>query len=447
MNKHSVAGLAISLAALAAGSAHAVDLIAIGEIDPNARDLSGLSAPLENGVPGDLLGGLGSALAWAGGSTFLAAPDRGPNAVPWNVLVDDTTSYVARFQTLDLALTPVPNGNLPFTLTPTLTATTLLFARDALNYGPVRPNINHNHRNYFDGRSDNFNPATDSGDDLDARLDPEGLRVSYNGKLVYVSDEYGPYIYKIDRATGARKGTIPLPAGFHIANKNSEGALEISGNTSGRVANKGMEGLAITPDGKMLVGFVQSPLIQDGGDGGRANRIITIDLDTGEQHQYCYDNWLDDTAHAYNSSEIVALNSHEFLVLERDGKGRGDGSSAVVKRLYKIDLANATDVSNLTGADNLLPLAVPKTLFLDIRAALNAAGIADTAIPAKIEGAAFGADVTVDGVVKHTLYLANDNDFLATAPDGQANPNQWFVFTFTDDDLGGSQFVPQQFKK
>jgi len=440
-----LAATALACASLM-GAAHAVDLIAIGELDPSARDLSGLSAPLENGVPGDLLGGLGSALAWAGGSTFLAAPDRGPNAVPWNTAVDDTTTYVPRFHTLDLALTQVPNGNLPFTLTPTLTATTLLFARELLHYGPVRPNVNRNHWQYFDGRSDNFDASSTSGDDHDARLDPEGLRVSHNGKIVYVTDEYGPYVYKFDRATGARKATIPLPQSFYIASKSPQGAVEIAGNTSGRVANKGMEGLAITPDGKMLVGFEQSPLIQDGGDGGRANRIVTIELATGETHQYCYDNFLDDTAKAYNSSEILALNSHEFLVLERDGKGRGDGSPAVVKRLYKIDLANATDVSDITGQENLLPFAVPKALFLDIRASLNAAGIADTAIPAKIEGAAFGEDVTVDGVVKHTLYLANDNDFLATAPDGQANPNQWFVFTFTDDDLGGSEFVQQQFK-
>ena len=26
------------------------------------------------------------------------------------------------------------------------------------------------------------------------------------------------------------------------------------------------------------------------------------------------------------------------------------------------------------------------------------------------------------------------------------NPNQFFVFGFTDADLGGSQFVPQEFK-
>jgi hypothetical protein len=445
MNKHRLAAIALACAGLAT-AAHAVDLIAIGALDPTSHDLSGLSAPLENGVPGDQLGGIGSGLAWAGGSTFLAVPDRGPNAVPWNTLVDDTTSYVARFQTLDLALTPVLDGNLPFTLTPTLTATTLLYTKSPLTYGPVQPNINDRHHFYFDGRSDNFNAATTSADTQDARIDPEGIRVGRTGDAVYISDEYGPFLYKFDRSTGRRTRTYTLPAGFFIATKSAQSAAEIAGNTSGRVANKGMEGLAITPDGKTLIGFEQSPLIQDGGDGGRANRIVTLNLATGEVHQYCYDNYLTDTAHAYNSSEILAINDHEFLVLERDGKGRGDGSSAVVKRLYKIDLAGATDVSGISGQDNLLPFAVPKTLFLDIRATLNAAGIVDTQIPAKLEGAAFGEDVTVDGVVKHTLYIGNDNDFVPVAPGGLANPNQWFVFTFTDDDLGGSIFVPQQFR-
>jgi hypothetical protein len=445
MKQHRLAALAIAGASLV-GSAHAVDLIAIGQLDPNARDLSGLSAPLENGVPGDLLGGIGSGLAWGGGSTFLAIPDRGPNAVPWNTLVDDTSSYVSRIQTFDLALAPVPAGDLPFTLTPTLKATTLLFSRDALNYGPVQPANNKRNHFYFDGRSDNFDPATNSGDSSDARFDPEGIRVSRTGKNVFISDEYGPYVYEFDRTTGRRRATFALPAIFDIAAKSSQGAVEISGNTSGRVANKGMEGLAITPDGSTLVGFEQSPLIQDGGDGGRANRIVTINIETGETHQYCYDNFLADTNKAYNSSELLALNSHEFLVLERDGKGRGDDSSAVVKRLYKIDLAGATDVSNLSGEANLLPLAVPKTLFLDIRAALNAAGIADTQIPAKLEGAAFGEDVTVGGVRKHTLYIGNDNDFIAVTKGGVANPNNWYVFTFTDADLGGSKFVPQKIK-
>lgn len=74
-------------------------------------DLSSLSGPLENGIAGNLLGGIGSGLAWAGGSTFIATPDRGPNATEYNPLVDDTTSDIARFQTLGLGLAPAAAGS------------------------------------------------------------------------------------------------------------------------------------------------------------------------------------------------------------------------------------------------------------------------------------------------------------------------------------------------
>ncbi|HEV8691344.1 MAG TPA: esterase-like activity of phytase family protein, partial [Ideonella sp.] len=204
---------------------------------------------------------------------------------------------------------------------------------------------------------------------------------------------------------------------------------------------------AISPDGSTLFGFVQSPLIQDGGDGGRANRIVKIDIETGTVSQYAYDNFIGAPFNkAYNSSELLALNSHEFLVLERDGKGLGDGSVAVVKQLWKVDLANATDVSEMEGATALLAVAPAKTLFADLRAAMNTAGITDAQIPAKLEGIAFGEDVVIDGVTKHTLYLGNDNDFLAVAPGGLPNPNQFFVFAFDDADLAGSVLELQQFK-
>ena len=79
-----------SLLALAAAGtfavpgAHAIERIAIGQLSGSFAgmnaDLSGLGGPLENGLAGNLLGGLGSGLAWAGGSTFVAVPDRVPNA-------------------------------------------------------------------------------------------------------------------------------------------------------------------------------------------------------------------------------------------------------------------------------------------------------------------------------------------------------------------------------
>lgn len=443
---------ALALCAWVATPAHAIDLIAIGKLSGSLSDHSGQSALLENGVRGDLLGGLGSGLAWAGGDTFLALPDRGPNAVAWNASVDNTTSYVPRFHTLQLSLQPGPDAgsSLPFTLTPTLVGTTLLYSHQRLNYSAsvagyrAEPSVNSASRQYFSGRSDNFDAGSSSADTGDARLDPEGIRVSGSGRFVFISDEYGPYLYQFDRASGARVRAIRLPANLAVAHKSAIGSVEITDNATGRVANKGMEGLAISPDGRTLFGLVQSPLIEDGGDGGRANRIVSIDLETEAVRQYAYDNYLADKAKAYNSSELLALNDHELLVLERDGKGLGDDSKAVVKRIYKIDLAGAVDVSSLRGEAALLPRAVGKSLFLDIAAKLAAAGMAADQIPAKIEGMAFGADVVIDGVVKHTLYIGNDNDFLALTPGGKANPNQWFVFAFTDADLAGSAFVNQQ---
>jgi hypothetical protein len=102
---------------------------------------------------------------------------------------------------------------------------------------------------------------------------------------------------------------------------------------------------------------MQSPLQQDGGTDGSSVRIVTIDIATGKlTHEYAYklDNIGTASKPKYPSvSEIVAINDHEFIIDERDGKGLGDGSNAAVKRLYKIDLAGAEDVSNLTGASAL----------------------------------------------------------------------------------------------
>ena len=290
--------LALALGAICSFPAAAIDLIAIGQLPGTGSDYSGLSGTLENGARGDLFGGVGSGLAWAGGSTFLALPDRGPNAVAWEASIDNTTSYVPRFHTLNLQLVRHADAatGLPFTLVPTLLRTTLLYSERPLTYGaPVDgytavPSINRHGRYYFSGRSDNFNAATTSSDPTDARLDPEGIRVSRDGDSVYVSDEYGPYLYEFDRHSGERVRVFRLPANLAVAKKAPTGAAEISGNTAGRVANKGMEGLAITPDGKTLFGFVQSPLIEDGGDGGRANRIVKVDIRTGATAQYVYDN-------------------------------------------------------------------------------------------------------------------------------------------------------------
>jgi len=445
------ASFAVLLSTLGAQSAHADQptLIAISSISGQYEDFATETAGLlENGVPGNRFGGLGSGLTWIGGNRFLALPDRGPNAVSFNPCTDDTVAYINRFHTMHMTLAPAdPGSPLPYVLTPMLVHTTLLHSRTPLVYGagcgsvgPGAPALNNaNHTHYFTGRSDGFDPSQPSTDPHDARFDTESIRVSNDLRHVYISDEYGPYVYEFDRRSGTRIRAFALPGNLAVTHLSAVGNDEISGNTSGRVANKGMEGLAITPDGRTLVGIMQAPLIQDGGS---VVRIVTIDIFTGRTHQYAYA-----LTTGSGVSEILAINNHEFLVDERDGKGQGDGSSAAVKQLFRIDLTGAVDISQMAGSANLAPLAVPKTLFLDLVKILTANGISAIHIPAKIEGIAFGPDVSVSGAIKHTLFVANDNDFNATTPDKNGvvvdNPNQFFVFAFDDSDLPG--YVAQRF--
>jgi hypothetical protein len=459
--------LPLTLAAiLSASSAHAaVDLIAIGTLSGNTSDLSAeTAAPLENGAAGNLLGGIGSGIAYAGCNTFLAVPDRGPNALAYDTAVSDTTSYINRFHTFGIDLAPsAPGSALPFDLTPTLTATTLLHAPQKLVYGDGvlaglpdgAPALNAtNHTYYLTGRSDNFVASQLSTYALDGRFDPESIRVSNDGSSVFISDEYGPYIYRFNRKTGQRTAVVTVPDMFAIPHLSANGDDEISGNTSGRVSNKGMEGLAISPDGTTLYGAMQSPLAQDGGTSARFTRILKIDLVTGATSQYAYplNNIGSASKPKYPTvSDIVAINNHEFLVDERDGKGLGDNSTAVFKKLFHIDLDGAQDVSLLVGESTLAPAAVAKGApFLDIVAVLNAHGFGSNDIPAKLEGIAFGPDIDVNGVTKHTLFVANDNDFVGTVTDsnhpaGIDNPNRFFVFAVDTANL--PSYEPQQLAK
>ena len=442
--------LAVCLSGLAVAPVGAVPLLLASGTLGGTSDLSGLTGTLENGLAANVLGGLGSGLAYAGAGTFLAIPDRGPNATAYNSAVDDTSSYISRFHTLTFSLTPNAGGGLPYTLTPTLRSTTLLSSPTALTYGtgaglgnkidgttPIgsgAPAENAAGKYYFSGRSDNYGPGN-SGVATNGRFDPEGVRVSADGRSVFISDEYGPYVRQFDRATGSLIKTFALPGNLNVATLSPRGDVEIAGNSSGRVANKGMEGLALTPDGKTLVGVMQAPLAQDAAITATKKllRLVTIDIATGATKEYGYL-----LTGGSGVSEIVAVSNTRFLLDERDGKGLGDGTAAVVKQAFSIDITGAVDITGLTGAA-AAAAAISKTQVVDIVALLAANGVTAVNVPAKIEGFAFGADTTYNGTVYHTLYVSNDNDFVP----GLAGPNAFYVIGLTDADLPG--FLATQF--
>ncbi len=86
---------------------------------------------------------------------------------------------------------------------------------------------------------------------------------------------------------------------------------------------------------------MQNALLQDAAAQPSLLRLVTIDIASGQTtHEYAYL-----LTKGTGVSEITALNQHEFLVDERDGHGRGDGSKAKVKQIFKIDLNGAVDVT------------------------------------------------------------------------------------------------------
>jgi hypothetical protein len=436
-----IAGLAAVISA-AVSTRASVTYIGDAVIPGSGTDMSGLPPTiLEDGVsPQNALNGFGSGLAYAGGNTFYALADRGPNKVAYTggAAVDNTTSYANRYQQFQINLTPVgplqANGTYAsYTVQATNTATTLLKNSQGTQYV---------------GLSTAF--STTPGVE-NHRLDPEAIRVAPDGTS-WVSDEYGPYILHFNQQ-GQQIGSLPLPAGFQIANPGPTAAYETAHNTTGRTTNRGMEGLAISPDGKTLVGLMQSSLTQDGGLNGVNDRLVVYDLTNPSAAPKQYDYQLDSKATPI--SELLAINNHQFLVDERDGVAGANG----IKKLYAIDLnqANApTDLTNTafsgTTASNGMPATgiptgvtpLSKTLFANIGQILNSASPSPfsgvdgvNGLPDKIEGYAWGPDLP-DG--RHLLLATNDNDFAQNGPNPVSGfPNYFFAFAVDSSDVPGFQ--------
>ena len=390
-------------------------------IPGNAIDLFPLNGE-SNEANINRLGGFGSDLFYdSRQNLFYGVADRRPGGgvIPYqtrveqfDINIDPQTGAINGYQLLK---------TIPFTIA---AGTTF----NGITYSTTTP---------FNG----LNPQVLNGDGTKLGLsqDPEGFVVGANGNF-YVSDEYGPSIYEFS-PTGTFIRALTEPD--NVIPKNGSNPYFAANGvtlTTGRQDNRGYEGLAISPDGKKLFSIFQDPLQNEGSPNGRSSgnvRIVRFDIATGKSEaQYIYQ--LESVAHInaritatgstdtfastsqgrnIGVSSLTAINDHEFLVIERDNRGIGTGdptgeTTVGTKRIYKIDLTGATDVSsvNLTGT-NTLPTGVKpvsKSLFLDIAGTLESAG---QKVPEKFEGLAIGPQLA-DG--SYALVLATDNDFSIT---------------------------------
>src|SRR5262245_39431715 len=386
-------GSTLGVTPLPAPPFEGITLVGKGLIPGTALDKSCLTGNicqagnLTNCVPAALLGGFGSALTYTGHNhVFIAAPDRGP----FDGLTD--VPYLDRVHFLKITTNP----DAPFpNISVALLDTRLL--RNERGQALV-------------GAAGSFNSTNERGA---LRFDPEGIRVGFFGTF-FISDEYGPNVFEFD-IFGRLLRRLNVPSKFKIASPSDDPNAELLTNTSGRQANRGMEGLAISPNDRFLFGIMQNALIQDNGLNpgttdrlGLNNRILKIDLLTGKKQEYVY--VLDAINRGQGVSEILAINDHEFLVVERDNRSnlQTPPQAPTRKKIYKIDINGATDVSGVASLPaGPLPAditPVQKTLFIDL---LDPAFNLAPTIAEKIEGLAWGPDLP-DG--RHVLYVISDND-------------------------------------
>jgi len=250
-------------------------------------------------------------------------------------------------------------------------------------------------------------------------MDTEGLAAMEDGTF-WISDEYGPHIAHFDASGKQLERISPF--------QNGTNNREIPKVFIRRRANRGMEGIAATPDGKWLLGAMQSPLdnpaspssARNKARDSRVNRLLFFNIETGTTKQFIYR-----TEIAGNYiSEVVAISNTEFLILERDSNAPLAGNpSSAFKRVYRINIANASDVSDAPNSSTGI-LINGKTL--EVAAADNEAGF----IALKPVTKSLAVDILaafpnyphdktegISLIGKDVLAISNDDDF-AVADNG-----------------------------
>ena len=399
----------VAVAALASPATAAITLAGVIAVAGDAADLAGGSTANDNRLS------FGSDMIYhAGTNTYYGVSDRGPGG--------GTIDFAPRIEAFKVAVNQQTGALSNFDLQ----ATKVFHQADGTPYSGLFPNRL---------------PGGSKGA-LGNSLDSEGLARLSNGQFL-VADEYGPSVYltsrdgKFIRAFETPANLIPRQPGGTV---NYVDGRPVT--TMGRQDNRGFEGITVSGDGSKAWAIMQDPLLDDAataGEGRRSNnlRIVEFDVATGTATaQYAYQlealaaingripGTADDfgaTAQGRNigASSITWIGGTKFLVIERDNRGEGPdnllaGALLPVgsKRIYMIDIAGATDVSNtkFNTSNSALPSGVTpvsKLLFLDVASALTLAGLP---IPEKFEGLAIGP--RIDG--GFALLLSTDNDFSVT---------------------------------
>lgn len=418
-------------------------LVGVGRIPAAQLDKFGETFGSGSGMSIDTSGWTHDAAGYKGSLWLL--PDRGYNVV-------GTTDYRPRLNTIGIEFAPVAPGAAPASgqeqagVKATLADTMLLTddkGADATGLDPL---------NGERAASGDMPILPEANGKL--ALDNEAIVRLPDGSM-FISDEYGPNIYRFSAdghllsATQPPAALVPMRHGApNFASDNpGPGAAEPDPKDpdTGRQNNQGLEGMAMTPDGKFLIAVLQSAPRQDGGDSPatRQNtRALVYDASDPAHlklaHEYVVPLPMFKDAKGKTKiaaqSEIVALSDKTFLMLARDsGNGQGlKGDTSLVRQIFVVDFSAATDIAGgaFDAADKPLapkgvldPSVTPAKLtpFIDIndKGELGRFGLHNGAPNDKNNLSEKWEAMSVVSVLDpklpddYFLFVANDNDFLA----------------------------------
>ncbi len=237
-------------------------------------------------------------------------------------------------------------------------------------------------------------------------LDTEGVVRDKDGGF-WLVDEYGPSLVHV-----SAKGRVlarHVPEGLNLTGADYPVIESLPSVFLKRKTNRGFEGLALLPDGDLVMAL-QSPLLNPDkatGEDSRTTRLLrfsTRENRVTAEYAYRFDPvGVVEPGQTKTSelkiSSVVALGGDRLLVQERTDKA---------SRLYEVRLRRGSDILgsrwDTTAAPTLEQLddetaadapVLGKRLVVDLNTV--------TGVPGKIEG------VAVEG--SSTLVLLNDNDF------------------------------------
>ena len=187
--------------------------------------------------------------------------------------------------------------------------------------------------------------------------------------------------------------------------------------------SKGFEAAAVAPNGRRAFVFLEGALLADPDQ--RRRYVYELDLDSG---RFTGRRWAYRTEDpAWLVADAKALDGGRLLVMERDDF---EGTQAVFKRVYEIDLTRAAEDSGRGSGEGF----VDKRELVDLLALRNPNGVA---APADAGDRGLGNPFSfllrsVESILPldhGRLLVANDNNypFDAGRHDGRADGNEWIV--------------------